>query len=128
MRIDRVWAHMFGGTQVRRVEEGAVEAVVGDRGASSQGRDQQQEQSRDEREAPNREELEKAVVEVSASASFTKTGMGAEVVPTSDGLSVRITHAGGSIVKTMTADEFMRLREHSAVENSKRGKILDQKF
>lgn len=118
---------MFGTTQVRRTEGEAVEAV-GDRGASDQDRNRQQEQPRDERGSTNREELEKAIVEVSVSEPFAKTGMGAEIVPTASGLSVRITHAGGSLVKTMSAEEFMRLREHSAAENGERGKILDQKF
>ncbi|MBI2607067.1 MAG: hypothetical protein HYW49_13415 [Deltaproteobacteria bacterium] len=127
MRIEKVWTHMFGATQVRRTEVEEVEAV-GDRGASNHGGDQRQEQARDEREAPNREDLEKAVVEVRASEPFTKTGMGAEVVPTASGLSVRITHASGNLVKTMSAEEFMRLREHSAAETGERGKILDQKF
>jgi hypothetical protein len=92
------------------------------------GRPRQKNPPGQKQEEPNREELERALNEMKSSPNFTGKGINAEIIDTVNGLTVRLNQANGSTIKTMTADEFMRLRRSSVLEDVGRGNILDQKF
>jgi hypothetical protein len=68
------------------------------------------------------------MAEMRSDAKFAQSGMRVEMVATKDGMTVRLTQASGSVIKTMTADEFLKLHDAASGDKTTRGKILDQKF
>lgn len=121
-KIEKIWGSVFSPSAVRRKEPS-------DKDGSGQKKEQPRDQnSRDERPSADRKSVEKAVSDLRSEESFTHTGMSVEMIESPDGLQVRLIHPSGALIKTMSADDFMRLRESSAGGPLLRGKILDQKF
>ncbi len=129
-RIDKTWLNFLNPIQpVRKKDaaENSVSSINDSTGKNNQNNNPNQNQDQ-KQEEPNREELERALNEMKSSPNFTGKGINAEIIDTVNGLTVRLNQANGSTIKTMTADEFMRLRRSSVLEDVGRGNILDQKF
>jgi hypothetical protein len=125
-RIERIWGNFFGRTQVRRKDSA-------DRDNPSSGQQHHEEPKREETRDENasggdRETVERAISDLRAAGNFTQAGLNVEMLEEAEGLRVRLTQANGALVKVMTADEFLKLKQTSDADKAPRGKILDQKF
>jgi len=62
--------------------------------------------------------------------SFSKDSQGlhAQVSGQGLGLKVTLTDGSGAVVRQLTGEEFVRLREAAGTDTRARGKILDQKL
>ena len=128
-RIDKTWLNTLN-TAVRKKDATDSVSALDDRtGSNNQNQKQNQNFSdEEEKEPPTREELEKAVLEMKSATSFTSTGIKAEIVNTKDGVQVQLNQPNGTAIRTMSAEEFMKMRRASILEASGRGNILDQKL
>ncbi|MBI3543970.1 MAG: hypothetical protein HY075_11925 [Deltaproteobacteria bacterium] len=122
-KIERVSGTAFGTAAIKRKES------ADQQGSANQQKKEQQQQKPDEEQQPpaDRQTVEKAMADLRSSDNFTQTGMRVEVLNTKEGLRVRLAQANGSVVKVMSAEEFMKLRDSTAGVNASPGKILDQK-
>lgn len=82
----------------------------------------------DQRKKADRESVDKAIKDLQSAPTFTQTGIRVEVLDGKDGIRVRLAHGNGMTIRTMTAEEFLKLRDASAGDGRPRGKILDQKL
>ncbi len=87
----------------------------------------QQQGQQDEHQATF-EEVRKAVDDFRADAQAAKNGLQAEVSGQGPGLRVTLQDERGNVIRQLTGDEFLRLREAAKVSEHPRGKILDQKL
>lgn len=127
-RITKLIPNITSPSPVSRKDTQDV-TVVGDRLQKEGNSDQYQQQNqKEEKREFTKDELEKAVKDMEADPNFSKSGLHAEIVTTKDGVKINLTHASGNKLKTMSAEEFLKLRDSAHHEDSSRGKILDQKF
>lgn len=122
-RIERFWTNLFGNNIIKRKESPQDD---------QQKRQNQHQQSKQDSENPKQEikkqDVESAIADLKKIDQFNQTGMGVELVETKEGIHVKLSHANGHTIKTMSAAEFLRLRDQSQNDQPARGKILDQKF
>lgn len=127
-RITKLIPNITSPTPVTRKHTPDV-TTVGDRLEKEGNKDQYQQHNQQEQKREfTKEELEKAVKEMEADPNFTKSGLHAEIITTKDGVKINLTHASGNKLRSMSAEEFLKMRESAHNEDSGRGKILDQKF
>jgi len=74
------------------------------------------------------EDIENAIEAFQADQQTQANGLNASVIGTGPGLRVILKDESGSIVRKLTGEEFIRLRESSFRDSRIRGKILDQKL
>jgi uncharacterized FlaG/YvyC family protein len=123
-KIERVWGTIFGQTAVNRKESPDHDSQA----PKDQKKNQRDnEEKRDEQRPADSRAVEQAMNDLRSTPHFTQTGLSVEMLQSVGGLRVRLVQPGGAVVKEMTAEEFLKLREAS-VESQPRGKILDQKF
>ncbi len=127
-RITKLIPNISTATPVHRKDTTDVTAVS-DRPDKEGNRDQYQQQNQQqEKKEFSKEDVEKAVNDMQKDPSFSKSGLHAEIITSKDGIKINLTHANGSQLKSMSAEEFLKLRDSAHREDSGRGKILDQKF
>lgn len=131
MRIEKLWANFFTSTPKTKEAEGSVEGVNDGtrREQSNQQSFDQNEKDQSQEDKPfTREDLEKAVGDLKKDTRFIQSGMTVHLFETTAGFTVQLAQPNGLPVKTLSADEFLKLRLSSNAESTARGKILDQKF
>lgn len=134
-RIERVMGAIFGQSLVRRQQETADRDPSQGPGydgnpanKENSGREQSPIESQAELRAVDRETLERSIKALRESSHFAQTGMQVEMINSKEGLMVKLTQASGVTIKTLTAEEFVRLEKAAGGQEQARGKILDQKF
>jgi len=128
MKIDKVWTQMFGTSLIRRKSDAEHDSPEKRKNHQQYQQDSQNYHQQKDGQA-SKEEVEKAVAVLKASAEFSSSGLLLNLVETPDKtLTVEIQQPNGTVVKSMTGAEFLRLRSLSDGETIARGKILDQKF
>lgn len=102
-----------------------------------QSRQQHQQQEQKERregdpsfeEELSKEKIDKALAAFEKDAQTKANGLHASAEGQGPGLRVVLKDASGKVIRQLTGDEFLKLREASAgAAIGVRGKILDQKF
>ena len=84
--------------------------------------------SNQDQQKPSRKALEDAIDSLKSSQEFTETGIGIELTETKSGLIVKMSQPNGTTIRTLSAEDFLKLRQGSENSSPVRGKILDQKF
>ena len=101
-----------------------------DAGGNSRG---QQQDGKNPKKDPEQFEVdeEKVKAAISAFGSDAQTqvhGLSASSVGAGPGLKVVLKDGSGAVVRQLTGEEFLRLREAAGTDARVRGKILDQKL
>jgi uncharacterized FlaG/YvyC family protein len=101
--------------------------------SGDQSKDQQNSQkhqsSQEVSETEFQEKLDEAVQAFAEDSQTLANGLKASVNGSGPGLKVVLTDQSGSVVRQLTCEEFMKLREMAPSGSVKiRGKILDQKL
>jgi hypothetical protein len=117
-KVERVASAVFGSLAIKRKESAED--------PTEEKKRENPDQQKEEQAKADRQSVEKAIVDLKGTGQFTQTGMGVEVTETKEGLTVRLLHPSGTTIRTMSAEEFIKLRDASA--GKARGKLLDQKF
>ena len=104
-----------------------------DHGGTSQQKDQRQnpDDSKKEKEVhvdSNLQSVAHAIEEFSADKHAQANGLSAAMVGAGPGLKVVLKDGSGAIIRQLSGEEFLKLRETVTKDSSKRGKILDQKL
>lgn len=126
IKIERIWGAVVDQATIRRKDQAEKD--------SSQGQRQQKNPNQEnENESTNRqatkEDVEKAIADLRANAQFHDSGITAELTMTPKGIQVSLRQASGAQIRTMSADEFLKLRDVAGgPKEASRGKLLDQKF
>lgn len=92
---------------------------------------QDQKHSENENQTPKEvktEDVLRAVEAFKVDSQTQATGLKASVTGHGPGLKVVLKNDEGGIVRQLSGEEFLRLREVSSGESKLRGKILDQKL
>ncbi len=96
-----------------------------------QQQDESQKENREEKGPQieiTEEEITKAVEAFQSDSNAQANGLCASMSGTGPGLRVVLKDGAGSVVRQLTGEEFLRLRDSSTIEGRIRGKILDQKL
>ncbi|MGE4232327.1 MAG: hypothetical protein AB7F43_03270 [Bacteriovoracia bacterium] len=132
MRIDRLWAIFSNSNKVQGKNansKATSEGIdnVGD-GSNQKFQENQNQEKDNQRQKPaDKQVVEKAIEELNNDSDFQSTGIKAQLKEDKEGISVHMASKDGQIIKILTGEEFLRLRNGST-ETPTRGKILDQKF
>lgn len=125
MKIERIWTNIFGSNLIRSKEDAGQES-------SHQKKNQyfqNQENSQDPQgKSASKEEVEKAIDSLKSSTEFSASGVLLNVLHGEKGTTVEFIQPNGTIIKTMSGEEFLRLRGSAEGDKTPRGSILDQKF
>ena len=127
-KIDKGWINTIGVTGVKRKESADAIQTLEDRNSKDNQQHQQKNENQDNQREYQQEELEKAVLQMRDSVSFKQSGLQIELVVSPEGFQIKLSHATGELIKFLSAEEFMKLKELSSVDTMSRGKILDQKY
>ncbi len=124
LRIQGLWSNLFGTPR--------LDATYVNKDAHKERREQQnpQEQSENEQRKQRAKDpnlVKRAAEQLRTHPEFQSKGIQILVEEQKDGIKVSLTDASGLVIKVMSAEEFLRLKE-ATTEASPRGKILDQKF
>ncbi|MEW6057353.1 MAG: hypothetical protein AB1540_12145 [Bdellovibrionota bacterium] len=127
-KIERVWGSLFAvnPNAVKR-KEGSENGQPDDQREKRGRQNPSEEQGQKAPKQADRADVERAINDLKSADPFTQAGLRVEMMQTAEGLSVRLLQHNGTVLKTMSAEEFLKLRESSAADQT-RGKILDQKF
>lgn len=125
LKIERVLG-FFNSPAIQRKDAKDGSGNQRQRGSYSQAERDAEEELK--KKAQNPQDVQAAIDELATDESFTSTGFKAELLPSSTGLTVRLTDKAGSVVKVLSSEEFLRLRGSSKDDDQARGKLLDQRF
>jgi len=119
------------GMRIRAVSDQPQLAVKVQEKSDSSGQfqkqmNQQEKQQKQEEEVLTEEEKQKRLQ--AAIEEFTAGGLSATPTGTGPGLKVILKDGSGAVIRQMTGEEFLELRETAKGDGRARGKILDQKF
>jgi hypothetical protein len=128
-RIEKSWSSFFNQPTIKRKDVTDKEGQSNQEENRKDGQKQGEDKDADQKPAPaDRHSVTKAIADLQTSDKFAQTGMRVEMLETKAGLEVRLTHADGKLIKNMSAEDFIKLRDSSVGDQKPRGKILDQKF
>lgn len=141
MKIERLWAQVFGtsGPPNQKIKSTELENAVQDSTSGEQYKQSEQGYSHSDQQNDTnqfnqqftqeelKKEVQKALKSLNEDPHFVHSGLTAKMVG-SENIEVEFSQQNGSFVKSLTAEEFLKLRLHSEGESTARGKILDQKF
>ncbi len=96
----------------------------GDSGHSGQESEKDQDSSKEASSA----KVGKAVQDFQADALAQANGLSASMEGAGPGLRVVLKDGGGVVVRQLTGEEFLKLRQATSKDQKSRGKILDQKL
>jgi uncharacterized FlaG/YvyC family protein len=128
MKINSITAGSMGyPSRVREFQTELEKASSQDR-ERQQNHDQTPKQNDENPQSSKSENLEQAVEAFSAEQQVQANGLSASVTGIGPGLKVVLRDEQGSIVRQLTGDEFLKLREAAFGNGPTPGKILDQKL
>lgn len=99
----------------------------GQGGAGQQQYENQHQKEREKREPADEKQVAQAVESFQVDAQAAAHGLQAAVEGQGPGLRVVLKDGSGAVVRQLSGEEFLRLREATA-QGLRRGKILDQKL
>jgi uncharacterized FlaG/YvyC family protein len=120
-RIEKAWGILFPQAVTEKQQAKDQDAKSGHQKKEEKAPDPE------ERKA-DKKDVEKAVSDLAGTAHFAQTGMSAQIVETVNGLVVKVIQNNGQVVKIISAEEFLKLRDAATASGPARGKILDQRF
>jgi hypothetical protein len=126
LKIEKIWGNVFGSGTVKRKESAVRDEKPDQQHQQPDKEDQNEAQNQDAKSDPQL--VQKAIDEMKTHQNFISTGIHLDMVNTAMGLFVRFSQANGTQLKTMTAEDFLKLKTVSTATESGAGKILDQKF
>lgn len=95
---------------------------------SQQQRQQQSGREQEQKREVSEQEMNTAVAEFRADPQTRESGLTAETEGHGPGLRIVLKDSNGAVVRQLTGEEFMRLRQGVSKDQRSRGKILDQKL
>lgn len=100
-----------------------------DRDADGRRHDQGEKKKKDEPTyAATQEQIEQAAREMERDEQTKASGIHVDVEGQGPGLRVTLKDAGGAVLRKMSGDEFVQLRESARDGAPKRGRLLDRKL
>ena len=99
-----------------------------DQGSQQQGKDRQETDREESEEIPTYGEVSAAIENFTADKKALENGLTASMAGSGPGLRVLLKDGTGAVIRQMTGDEFVKLRESVTQDPQSRGKILDQKL
>ncbi len=94
----------------------------------NQDASQQEENKKNSSVEVTEEEISKAVEAFKTDQEAQANGLRASVSGEGPGLRIVLRDGTGSVIRQLTGEEFLRLRDTSTIEGRIRGKLLDQKL
>lgn len=92
----------------------------------------QDQKKKGSKEAPSEEvsaeKVGEAIHAFAKDAQTQASGLHAEALGSGPGLRVILKDGSGTVVRSLTGEEFLKLRENASQDFHTRGKILDQKL
>jgi hypothetical protein len=97
-----------------------------------QGQPQQQQHQKSRDQETGREvsgnEIDEAIASFQKDAQASSNGLTATATGQGFGLRVVLKDGSGAVIRQLTGEEFVKLREAASQQSRPRGKILDQKL
>ncbi len=111
-----------------RLKPKSVDADAGGSQGGGYGQQQKKNDQEGSREELTAKEVDQAAEEFQNDAQNQASGISATVVANGLGLKVVLKDGSGAVVRQLSGEEFMKLREATTQGTPGRGKILDQKL
>lgn len=118
-------------TAFRRIQEKDDLGRTPDRQKKDQRESEQEKDSKEDSSEwiqVSDQQVEQAIEGFSLESNDHRHGLVAEASGSGPGLKVLLKDASGGIIRQMTGEEFVKLRQEVAVGSKRPGKILDQKL
>lgn len=126
MKIQSLFNNVGYSSQVREKKDDSSSRQ--NQSGSQNSNHQQNSKDRDRTDSPDPQLVSDAVGAFQADLQAQANGLSATLENEGPGLKVILTDKAGGIVRRLTGEEFLRLRDAASPESKTSGKLLDRKL